>query len=93
MSVPSFPPQFAYPHCAHIIPVSAYSKVTHKPFKDTFSLFLHLSRHKHMPQFEIFTGSALDAQTIQDSISHPRNTLNLEINSGNIIIKKFDLTT
>ena len=60
-------PQFVYSHCAHIIPVSVYSKVTHKPFEDAFSSFLHLSRHKHMPQFGIFTGSALDVQIIQDS--------------------------
>jgi hypothetical protein len=29
----------------------------------------------------MFTGSALDAQTIHDSINHPRNALNLESNT------------
>ncbi|KAF8338494.1 hypothetical protein F5887DRAFT_983104 [Amanita rubescens] len=30
---------------------------------------------------EMFTGSALDAQTIHDNINHPRNALNLETNA------------
>ena len=29
----------------------------------------------------MFTGSALDAQTIHDNINHPRNALNLESNA------------
>ena len=35
----------------------------------------------------MFTGSILDAQTIQDSINHPRNALNLESNAHEFMDK------
>jgi hypothetical protein len=47
---------------------------------DGFLIYIFLQTQTHAA-IEMFTGSALDAQTIHNNINHPPNALNLESNA------------
>jgi hypothetical protein len=65
-------------YCAHIIPFSISSKVTHNPLDDAILIvhvFLETQTHSAI---EMFTGNALNADFVLKHMNHPSNALNLD---------------